>query len=84
MSRNTYFPSLAPFAGPKLITTRGFFYSEPAYRREKFATLALCLMLSYATATDSQPPFPVSPESLVVWIGHEITKRVAVFEETEL
>ena len=75
-----------------------FLYSEPAYRRRGFASRALQLMFSYATASDSQTPFPVSRESLVVRIGDkntasialfqklgfEITKRVAVFEETEL
>ena len=55
-------------------------------------------MFSYATAPDSKPPLPVLRESLVVRIGDkniasialfqklgfEITKRVAIFEETEL
>ena len=55
-------------------------------------------MFSYATAPDSKPPLPVSKASLVVRIGDkntasialfqklgfEITKRVAIFEETEL
>lgn len=55
-------------------------------------------MFSYATATDSEPPLPIARESLVVRIGDrntasialfqklgfEITKHVAIFEETEL
>ena len=55
-------------------------------------------MFSYATAPDSKLPLPLSEESLVVRIGDkntasialfqklgfEITKRVAIFEETEL
>lgn len=75
-----------------------FFHKEPDYRRKGFASRALQLMFSYATAPDSKPPLPLSEESLVVRIGDkntasialfrklgfEITKRVAVFEETEL
>ena len=75
-----------------------FLYSEPDYRRRGFASRALQLMFSYATAPDSRPPLPVSKEHLVVRIGDkntasialfqnlgfEITKHVAVFEETEL
>jgi RimJ/RimL family protein N-acetyltransferase len=75
-----------------------FWHSEPGYRRKGFASRALQLMFSYATAPDSEPPLPVSKESLVVRIGDkntasialfqklgfEITKHVAVFEETEL
>lgn len=74
------------------------FYSEPDYRRKGIANLALQLMFSYATAPDSGSPLPISKESLVVRIGDknvasialfqklgfEITKHVAVFEETEL
>ena len=55
-------------------------------------------MFSYATASDSPAPLPVLKESLVARIGDrntasialfqklgfEITKHVAVFEETEL
>jgi len=72
--------------------------AEPAYRRKGFASRALQLMFSYATAPDSRAPLPISKESLVVRIGDEnaasialfqklgfeITKHVAVFQETEL
>ncbi|KAF9644015.1 acyl-CoA N-acyltransferase [Thelephora ganbajun] len=72
--------------------------AEPDYRRKGLASRALQLMLTYATAPDSEPPLPVSKESLVARIGDrnkasitlfqklgfEITKHVAVFEETEL
>lgn len=86
-----------PFAASDLITILTFF-PEPNYRRKGFANRALQLMFSYATAPDSKPPLPVSKGSLVVRIGDknaasialfqklgfEITKHVAVFEETEL
>ena len=75
-----------------------FFHPEPDYRRKGLASRALQLMFSYATAADSGPPLPVPKESLVARIGDkntasislfqklgfEITKHVAVFEETEL
>ena len=74
------------------------FFSEPDYRRRGFASRALQLMFSYVTAPESTPPLPLRKECLVVRIGDknvasialfqklgfEITKRVAVFEETEL
>jgi len=55
-------------------------------------------VFSYATAPDPKPPLPIAKESLVARIGDkntasialfqklgfEITKHVAVFEETEL
>ena len=77
---------------------RLFSRPEPAYRRRGLATRALQLMFSYATASDSPLPLPVLKESLVARIGDqntasialfqslgfEITKHVAVFEETEM
>jgi len=74
------------------------FSSEPDYRRKGIASLALQLMFSYATTPDSKPPLPIAKGSLVVRVGDkntasialfrklgfEITKRVAIFEETEL
>ena len=80
------------------MTAHPFFYSEPDYRRKGFASRALQLMFSYATAPDHKKPLPVSKESLVARIGDkntasiavfhklgfEITKHVAVFGETEL
>ena len=80
------------------MTMRFPFYSEPDYRRKGIASLALQLMFSYATASDSKPPLPIAKECLVVRVGDkntasislfqklgfEITKHVAIFEETEL
>jgi hypothetical protein len=78
--------------------TRPLSLPESAYRRRGLASRALQLMFSYATASDSLRPLPVSKKSLVARIGDrntasialfqklgfEITKHVAVFEETEL
>ena len=93
-------PLPPPFSASELITTHVLLSSfpEPDYRRKGLASRALQLMFSYVTAPDSKPPLPVSRESLVVRIGDkntasialfqklgfEITKRVAIFEETEL
>lgn len=87
-------------AASQLMTDVLFYFicSEPDYRRKGLASRALQLMFSYATASGSKPPLPVPKESLVVRIGDkntasitlfqklgfEITRHVAVFEETEL
>ena len=85
-------------ASELMMTVQFPFCSEPDYRRKGIASIALQLMFSYATAPDSKPPLPIGKESLVVRVGDrntasislfqklgfEITKHVAVFEETEL
>jgi L-amino acid N-acyltransferase YncA len=60
------------------------FYPEPAYRRKCFATRALQLIFSYATASDSPSPLPLLKESLVARIGDQNTASITLFRQLGL